>query len=88
VEHIADRMDRCRRRLAWYRCVFERALKHRSEYEQPWLPEVVPFHAMGGKRVLEVGFRPGYDALTFLQNGAIYCGIDITPENIQGIEHR
>jgi hypothetical protein len=28
-------------------------------------------------------FGPGYDALTFLQNGAIYCGIDITPKNIE-----
>jgi ubiquinone/menaquinone biosynthesis C-methylase UbiE len=62
---------------------FERALKHRSEHEQPWLPEVVPFHAMGGLRVLEIGCGPGYDALTLLQNGALYSGIDIAPENIE-----
>lgn len=62
---------------------FERALKFRSEYEQPWLPDVVPFHAMLNKRVLEIGFGPGYDALTFMQNGAIYSGVDITPENIE-----
>ena len=37
---------------------------------------------MIGKQVLELGFGPGYDALTCLQNGADYYGIDITPENI------
>jgi SAM-dependent methyltransferase len=62
---------------------FERALKFRSQYEQPWLPEVVPFGAMKGKRVLEVGFGPGYDAFALMQNGAIYSGIDIAPENVE-----
>ncbi len=61
---------------------FERAFAFRSEVEQPWLPEVVPFHTMRGKRVLELGFGPGYDAFTFMQNGALYTGIDITPENV------
>jgi SAM-dependent methyltransferase len=61
---------------------FEKAAKFRSKYEQPWLPRVVPFHTMGSKRVLEVGFGPGYDALTFMQNGAIYSGVDLTPENV------
>ena len=62
---------------------FERALKFRSEHEQPWLRELVPFGAMWGKRVLEIGCGPGYDALTFMQNGANYVGIDIAPENIE-----
>jgi ubiquinone/menaquinone biosynthesis C-methylase UbiE len=62
---------------------FERALKFRREEEQSWLPDVVPFHAMAGRRVLEIGFGPGFDALTFLQNRAIYSGIDITPENVE-----
>jgi SAM-dependent methyltransferase len=62
---------------------FERALKFRSEYEQPWLPEVVPFHDMSGRRVLEIGFGPGYDAFVFMQSGAVYSGIDITPENVE-----
>lgn len=62
---------------------FERALKFRSEYEQPWLPEVVPFHSMRDKRVLELGFGPGYDAYAFMQSGAIYSGIDITPQNVE-----
>lgn len=29
-----------------------------------------------------IGFGPGYDALTFLEAGAHYSGIDITPENV------
>jgi SAM-dependent methyltransferase len=62
---------------------FERALKFRSEYEQPWLPEVIPFQAMAGKRVLEVGFGPGYDTFAFMRSGALYSGIDITPENVE-----
>lgn len=60
---------------------FERALEFRTRYEQHWLPKVVPFHEMRGKRVLEIGFGAGFDALTFLQSGADYSGVDITPEN-------
>jgi ubiquinone/menaquinone biosynthesis C-methylase UbiE len=60
---------------------FERVMERRSTYEQPWLPEVVPFPTLRGKDVLEIGCGAGYDALTFLRNGAHYTGIDITPEN-------
>ncbi|GAK45072.1 type 11 methyltransferase [Tepidicaulis marinus] len=62
---------------------FERALKYRSKHEMPWLPDVIPFQEMRGKRVLEIGFGPGYDALSFMQAGATYSGIDITPENLE-----
>lgn len=61
---------------------FDNARRNRDEYEQPWLEEVVPFASMSGKRVLEIGFGPGYDALKFMQNGADYSGIDLTPENV------
>ena len=61
---------------------FETVLKKRIEYEQPWLFELVPFEIMGGKKVLEVGFGAGYDAYEFCRHGAVYSGIDITPENI------
>jgi ubiquinone/menaquinone biosynthesis C-methylase UbiE len=37
---------------------------------------------MGGLKVLEIGFGPGFDALTFMSHGAIYSGVDITPENV------
>jgi ubiquinone/menaquinone biosynthesis C-methylase UbiE len=65
------------------RAFFDKARAFRDTIEQPWLPDVVPFHQMAGKRVLEIGFGPGYDAFKFMQTGAIYSGIDITPENVE-----
>lgn len=62
---------------------FNKARAYRDAIEQPWLAEVVPFDAMKGKRVLEIGFGPGYDALKFMQAGADYRGIDITAENVE-----
>jgi SAM-dependent methyltransferase len=62
---------------------FESARSRRNTIEHPWLPAFVPFASLRGKHVLEIGFGPGYDALTFLQNGALYTGIDITPENVE-----
>ncbi len=64
------------------RAFFDKARAFRDTIEQPWLPEVVPFHEMAGKRVLEIGFGPGYDTLKFMQADAIYSGIDITLENV------
>lgn len=61
---------------------FLTATRFRDEIEQPWLSEVVPFHEMKGKRVLEVGSGPGFDAYKISLAGAEYTGIDITPENI------
>lgn len=62
---------------------FDRANAFRDKVEQPWLDEVVGFAAMAGKRVLEVGFGPGYDALKFMRAKAEYSGIDITPANVE-----
>jgi SAM-dependent methyltransferase len=64
---------------------FEAVLERRSNWEQPWLPEVVPFASFRGKQVLEVGCGAGYDAYTFLTNGADYTGVDITPENTERV---
>jgi ubiquinone/menaquinone biosynthesis C-methylase UbiE len=61
---------------------FERVLRLRSTYEMPWLPDVVPFATFRGRRVLELGCGAGYDAYELCRAGAIYTGIDITPENI------
>jgi len=62
---------------------FEKAMRYRVEHEQPWLPSVVPFDRMNGRRVLEIGFGPGYDAYTLMNAGAVYTGIDLTPENLE-----
>jgi len=61
---------------------FEEALKYRTEYEQPWLHEVIPFKEFKDKKVLELGCGAGFDAYNIAREGAIYTGIDITPENI------
>lgn len=62
---------------------FEKAITNRRTYEMPWLPEVAPFAQSRDRSVIEIGFGPGYDALTFLESGADYHGIDITPENVE-----
>jgi ubiquinone/menaquinone biosynthesis C-methylase UbiE len=62
---------------------FEKAREFRDNFEQPWLSEVVPFASMKDKRVLEIGFGPGYDTLKFMEAGAVYSGIDITRENVE-----
>ena len=64
---------------------FESVLAKRSDSEQPWLFELVPFPAYKGKRVLELGCGAGYDAYEFIRQGADYTGIDITPENIERV---
>lgn len=64
------------------RAFFDKARHFRDTVEQPWLDEVVPFAASEGRSVLEIGFGPGYDALRFLQSGANYTGVDLTPENV------
>jgi len=49
----------------------------------PWLEDVVPFASFSGKDVLEIGCGAGFDAYNFITRGAVYTGIDITPENIK-----
>ncbi len=61
---------------------FKEAFKYRSEYELPWLCEVIPFKNFKDKKILEVGCGAGFDAYNITKEGAIYTGIDITPENI------
>lgn len=62
---------------------FERVIRKRSAYEQPWLARLVPFEKHRGKRVLELGCGAGYDAYSFARAGARYVGIDITAENVE-----
>jgi ubiquinone/menaquinone biosynthesis C-methylase UbiE len=60
---------------------FETVLQKRSTYEFTWIRELLPFEAMRGKKVLELGCGAGYDAYEFCRHGADYTGIDIAPEN-------
>src|SRR5689334_1567618 len=61
---------------------FETVVERRSTYEQPWLQRLVPFKTFRDRAVLEVGCGAGYDAVALAEAGAIYTGVDITPENI------
>jgi 2-polyprenyl-3-methyl-5-hydroxy-6-metoxy-1,4-benzoquinol methylase len=60
---------------------FDAVLQKRFSYELPWLDEMVQFKRFAGKSVLEVGCGAGYDAFQFCKAGAVYTGIDITPQN-------
>ena len=62
---------------------FENVLAKRSNYELPWLKELVPFAAFRGRKVLEVGCGAGYDAYEFCRQGCEYTGVDLAPENIE-----
>jgi ubiquinone/menaquinone biosynthesis C-methylase UbiE len=51
----------------------------RFRYETEWhIPEFVPFAAMRGQRVLEIGCGNGADGVMFAQHGADYTGVDLT----------
>jgi SAM-dependent methyltransferase len=63
--------------LAW----FDEIRRVRYEVADPWMLRVMPFTEMRGKRLLELGHGVGSDLLTFAQNGAEACGIDITEEH-------
>lgn len=60
---------------------FETVLAARSAGEHSWLSDVVPFQALAGKRVLEIGCGAGYDAFCLCENKALYVGIDLAVQN-------
>lgn len=60
---------------------FASVLARRTQYEMPWLAQVIPFGSFKNKALLEVGCGAGYDAYTIVSAGAHYTGIDITPLN-------
>jgi SAM-dependent methyltransferase len=63
--------------LAW----FDEIRRSRYEVTDTWMPRVMPFTEVRGRRLLEIGHGIGSDLLTFAQNGAEVCGIDITEEH-------
>jgi SAM-dependent methyltransferase len=62
---------------------FDTARKKRQTEEQPWLADLVPFDSFRDQRVLELGCGAGFDAYTLAASGAVYSGIDLTPENVE-----
>ena len=47
------------------------------------IPEFAQFSAWNGKKVLEVGCGIGTAAQSFIEAGALYTGIDISPKSIE-----
>ena len=60
---------------------FDEVRRARYELIDKWIPRVIPFKEARGKRLLEIGHGIGSDLLTFAENGAEVCGIDITEEH-------
>lgn len=60
---------------------FTSVLKKRFTEECDWMFDVVKFERFKGKKVLEIGCGLGYDAYQFCKHGAMYMGIDLTPDN-------
>ena len=60
---------------------FFSVLEKRFTLECEWMNEIVRFDRFKRKKVLEIGCGAGYDAYQFCKEGAVYTGIDITPDN-------
>jgi SAM-dependent methyltransferase len=54
----------------------------------PWMKSVMGFDRYAGKRVLEIGFGLGTDHLSFVTNGAICFGVDLTPAHVEATRKR
>ncbi|WP_051610339.1 class I SAM-dependent methyltransferase [Terasakiella pusilla] len=65
------------------RSQFLTVIEKRDFYEMSWLRDMLSKEALRGKKALEVGTGPGYDAKTLIELGANYFGIDLTPQNIK-----
>ena len=62
---------------------FSEITKYRYCYETPFIPKVFNFHNLNGKKVLEVGVGHGIDAVSMIDHGATYSGIDITDNHLE-----
>ncbi len=54
----------------------------------PYLERHIPFSALAGKRVLEVGLGYGSVAQRLAERGALYQGLDISPGPAAMVNHR
>lgn len=61
---------------------FTRIEEHRYADYVPWLPRVMGFTDVPGRRLLEIGFGQGTDLIQFAQGGARCTGIDLTATHI------
>jgi 2-polyprenyl-3-methyl-5-hydroxy-6-metoxy-1,4-benzoquinol methylase len=61
---------------------FRRVREYRYGYETPFIPSLLCFDEMRGKKVLEIGVGLGIDAVEMASRGARYTGIDITRQHL------
>lgn len=74
---------------------------YRADYEQffsdydrfryslePHIPACLDGLHVSGKRVLEIGLGQGADAEQLIRRGAIWSGLDLTPESVSRVETR
>jgi len=61
---------------------YEDIKQYRYGYETPFIPKLL-CSDVNSKKVLEIGVGNGIDAITLVENGAKYSGIDITENHIQ-----
>jgi SAM-dependent methyltransferase len=60
---------------------FDRMAQRRYERDDPWVPVVLDFPSMKGKKVLEIGHGQGCDLMHAAMAGANVHGIDLTPNH-------
>lgn len=66
---------------------FEEIEKHRYSL-YPYFKNLMEFDQYKGKNVLEIGVGEGTDHAQFAKNGAVLCGIDLTPRHIDMTKRR
>jgi 2-polyprenyl-3-methyl-5-hydroxy-6-metoxy-1,4-benzoquinol methylase len=70
-----------------YEAFFTRYDKRRYTYERHILRRLDQID-LKGKRVLEIGLGQGADSEQLIRRGAVWSGVDLTPESVDRVQHR
>lgn len=58
-------------------------VENRKYFVEPHIPDFADFPSWKEKKVLEIGFGIGTDAINFVRNGAHYTGIELSEESFK-----